>query len=670
MQEMTRVLCVWIPRFGLALYCREDPHLLLEPTALAEGEGESALLCEVSRKAAKAGVAIGMTAAQAGTLCAGLVVKVKSSHHEDNNSREIVQILQRIAPFVEVAAPGRYFIEASGFDKLYGGEQALAERVIAAIRDFDLSAQIGCAENAFVARVACEQTRAGTHQRVDSSRAREFLEPLPVKYLAVAEEIKEQLVALGLRTIGQVAAFPTNELTERFGAEGRLLAHLARGKDPKRFDPLKPEEDITERLTLDYPLFSTMAVSARVEKLLAAALDKLAMREMGASRMLLRLQFDNRTHKELELAVDRPTLSVRKFLRQLQGEWERLTFPAAVIELALTPLAIAPMETKQMELSSRQVHTAASALLQKTEMLFRVELRKSILPEESFELVAAVAGHNPVVANTTQSGARRPRPYGDAGQALVGLDRLSRSESPVREQRVSRSIFPRGSDGCTQGRAPQERDLRQTAPLRRNDRVGGHDTTHPVSCPPDFGHEPPLSRGELIPASGHNLVLADARPGSRPDATQSRVYPARAGSSTDRTLTRGSTKVEPTGIAGQALVGHDEINNHAVHENTRHLQDDLGNWLPSASLVGLRLVNPTQAIEVICERESLCAVIINRRRQVVCRQHGPWLICGRWWEEQISREYYEIEAAGGETYLIFRTGGETNWRWYLQGMFD
>ena len=121
------------------------------------------------------------------------------------------------------------------------------------------------------------------------------------------------------------------------------------------------------------------------------------------------------------------------------------------------------------------------------------------------------SGHNPVPANArpgsrpdaTKDGARHARagsstdralmrgstevePIENVGQALLGLDKLSRLESPVRRLRLSRSISAGGSDGGADIRGAR------TAPLRRNDRVGEHNTTHPVSCPPDVGHEPPL----------------------------------------------------------------------------------------------------------------------------------------------------------------------------------
>src|SRR5690606_34856386 len=97
-----RVVCALIPRFGLALYSKDDPHLLLDAAVLAEDDTDTALVLEVNGKAAKVGVTVGMTAAQAGMLCSGLVVKTKNPAREEQALQELLTRLQAIAPLIEV----------------------------------------------------------------------------------------------------------------------------------------------------------------------------------------------------------------------------------------------------------------------------------------------------------------------------------------------------------------------------------------------------------------------------------------------------------------------------------------------------------------------------------------------------------------------------------------
>ncbi len=385
-----RVLCVLIPRFGLSLQSREDPHLLLQPAVLTADNGDTALVLEVNGKAAKSGVATGMTAAQAGTLCTGLIVKKKDPAGEERALQKLLTLLQTIAPLIEVDAPGVFFVAAAGFDILYGGEQPLAERVIRAIREFGLTVQVGIGDNPFVARLAAELTRPFSFQSIPFGAARSFLEPLKIKHLPVGEEAQEQLLALGIRTIGQVAAFPANELVTRFGADGAMIAHLARGDDPRHFAPLPPEEDLGERVVFDNPYCDAPLVLHLAEQAIMPLFTRLAQRGLGCCRLAVRLSFANRSQQVLELAVDRPTLSWRKLRRQLLHQIESTQFHEAVVELAVAPLLTAPLRVKQLDLTAR---VSGAITTQRTfeqrvlrESLFRIGVRSAVVPEESYSL--------------------------------------------------------------------------------------------------------------------------------------------------------------------------------------------------------------------------------------------------------------------------------------------
>ncbi len=385
-----RVLCVLIPRFGLALQSREDPHLLLYPAVLTDNNSETALILEVNGKAAKSGVATGMTAAQAGTLCAGMIVKPKDTAGEEHATRELLTLLQTVAPLIEVDTRGVFFVAADGFDTLYGGEQSLAERVIRAIKDFGLTVQVGIGDNPFVARLAAELTRPFSFQAIPPGAARTFLEPLKIKQLPVSEETQEQLLALGIRTIGQVAAFPANELVARFGADGALIAHLARGDDPRHFVPLPPEEDLSERLVFDNPYDDSSLLLNLAEQAITPLFTRLAQRGLGCCRLAVRLSFANRSQQVFELAVDKPTLSWRKFRRQLLLQIESARFQEAVVEIAVAPLRTAPLHVKQLDLTARvSVATTAQRSFEQRvlrESLFRITVCPAILPEECFSL--------------------------------------------------------------------------------------------------------------------------------------------------------------------------------------------------------------------------------------------------------------------------------------------
>ncbi|MCB2201875.1 hypothetical protein KQH51_03670 [bacterium] len=89
------------------------------------------------------------------------------------------------------------------------------------------------------------------------------------------------------------------------------------------------------------------------------------------------------------------------------------------------------------------------------------------------------------------------------------------------------------------------------------------------------------------------------------------------------------------------------------------------------SPVGLRLLQPPQAVRMVCESERPARVTINRRTHGVIRVDGPWRLSGGWWDHAFERHYYEITLNNGGRYLVFarHDSGELA-QWFVQGMFD
>ena len=97
------------------------------------------------------------------------------------------------------------------------------------------------AQNKLVARAATLRQKDSLYQHkrgpfeVQKGEAAQFLAPLPIKYLWLADAaLLRQLYLLGIKTIGQLAAIPEEELKRSFGMAGLNLALWSRGHDNER----------------------------------------------------------------------------------------------------------------------------------------------------------------------------------------------------------------------------------------------------------------------------------------------------------------------------------------------------------------------------------------------------------------------------------------------------
>jgi DNA polymerase-4 len=154
-------------------------------------------------------------------------------------SREVMAILADFTPLLEPLSIDEAFLDVTGTERLHGDGAAVARtiksRVTTALR---LTASVGVAANKFVAKVASDLRKPDGLVVVAPGTEADFLAPLPVSRLwGVGRVTGAGLEAMGVSTIGQLAAVPVTYLETRFGESGRALHDLSLGRDDRAVEP-------------------------------------------------------------------------------------------------------------------------------------------------------------------------------------------------------------------------------------------------------------------------------------------------------------------------------------------------------------------------------------------------------------------------------------------------
>src|SRR5260370_101819 len=118
----------------------------------------------------------------------------------------------------------------------------IARALKAAIRErTQLTASVGVASSKMVAKVASDIRKPDGLVVVPPGTEAAFLAPLPVRRLwGVGPKMEEQLVRLGVHTIGDLAALDERRLTTRLGTHGHDLVFLAHALDDRPVHPTSP----------------------------------------------------------------------------------------------------------------------------------------------------------------------------------------------------------------------------------------------------------------------------------------------------------------------------------------------------------------------------------------------------------------------------------------------
>jgi protein ImuB len=155
---------------------------------------------------------------------------------------QVVTLVEEFCPQVEVLCPGTCAIGARGPARYFGGEEALARKIIEAVARRGFACQVGVADGLFAARLAARAPDAIVVVAPGETPA--FLAPHSVSSLE-NPELADLLPRLGITTLGEFAALSAAEAANRFGAQGALAHRLARGLDPRPLVPRPPSADLS-----------------------------------------------------------------------------------------------------------------------------------------------------------------------------------------------------------------------------------------------------------------------------------------------------------------------------------------------------------------------------------------------------------------------------------------
>jgi protein ImuB len=341
------IACLSIPGYELRAALRRRPSLMLEPVALAPPEGAEPLIGPVTAAAHQAGVRPGMRMGEALATCPKLVLVEPDPAGAEQAWDEIVRRLEDAGFAVESAQLGTAYFDTRGVERLYGGLEAALKRALAAVGSH-WDARVGAATRRFAALAAANVARPGQVLIVADERTEDFLAPLPLRLLGLDERRREELEALGVKRVGQLAGLPGAAVAERLGPDGRSAWGQARGGRRGRIRGRRPPAEVSE--ALEFP--EAVGNEFTLRRALATLIESALAREERADRFVRKVALSARL---VGGASWRRTLT----FRDPAGDAERIRIalapklndlPAPVLALRLDFVELSDETGRQLEL--------------------------------------------------------------------------------------------------------------------------------------------------------------------------------------------------------------------------------------------------------------------------------------------------------------------------------
>ena len=336
-----RTLCLFISHLPAQVEARDPATPPGAPAGVPLVIGglphERKAVYDASPSAIERGVKPGMALRHAYSLCPEARFLPADKERYALAFEEVLQVMDDFSPVVEGHEIGTAFLDASGLDRYYNGEDRLASQLLDRVRTGQqLIASIGMADSRFAARVAANLTGPGESTLVPCGNERDFLAPLPIDTLPCPEDIKRQLRLLGINSVGELADLGPRHMAARFATEGLLAYQLACGIDESPLVPRQKPARIERTVSFDPPVDTLDRLLEGMGEAMDVLSDRLKERWQLCRRMELHLRFDSGVSREEALAVKTPTCSKKTLLSLVRLRLERAKFDSAVAEATIS----------------------------------------------------------------------------------------------------------------------------------------------------------------------------------------------------------------------------------------------------------------------------------------------------------------------------------------------
>jgi DNA polymerase IV len=312
---MTRkILHLDLDAFFCAVEEQRDPGLRGQPFAVGGRPDQRGVVASCSYAARRFGVHSAMPMSQAVKLCPKLIIVPQNHKAYRAMSQRVMDCLYDLTPLVEQISIDEAFLDVT---ELSESGEAIARLVQNTINTkLALPCSIGVATNKLVAKIANNVGKASTQKDgppnailvVPPGEEAAFLAPLPVRELwGVGPKTAEQLAALDIKTIGDIAKWPPADLARRFGKNGADLSQRARGQDDRSIETERETKSVSSETTFTRDVITRETLRRTIHELSEGVGHRLRELGLRGSTVKIKLRWSNFATLTRQVTLSGPT---------------------------------------------------------------------------------------------------------------------------------------------------------------------------------------------------------------------------------------------------------------------------------------------------------------------------------------------------------------------------
>jgi DNA polymerase-4 len=312
------ILHVDMDSFFASVEVLDDPSLAGKPVIVG-GSGSRGVVAACTYEARMFGVHSAMASSVARRLCPDAVFLDGRFHRYVEESRRLHAVLESYTPLVEGISLDEAFLDVSGAVHLFGSGPTMGHAIREQVRDeLRLDCSVGVGRSKLMAKLASKAAKPRASRtgiapgqgvvEVPADGELAFLHPMPVRALwGIGPATEKRLLALGVTTVGELAAVPPESLERYLGlATGRHLSDLSRAIDDRPVVPDQEAKSIGHEETFSSDLWELEELQRRLQRMVDASATALRKADRAARTVIVKLRFGDFTQITRSHTLDGP----------------------------------------------------------------------------------------------------------------------------------------------------------------------------------------------------------------------------------------------------------------------------------------------------------------------------------------------------------------------------
>jgi DNA polymerase-4 len=347
--------------FFAAIEQQRHPELRGKPVVIG-GHGdptERGVVSTASYEARRFGIHSAMPLRTAYRICPDAIYLPVDFDTYAAISQRIKAILRTFSPVCEDSGLDEAFLDISHCDEP-------PERIAAAIKDrikteTGLSCSVGIGPNKLLVKLASDLEKPDGLTILTEGDIAEKVWPLPVrKLLGVGPKTEARLAALGVETIGALAATPLPALRQHFGeAHGRYLHEAAHGIDESPLITAWEPHSLGRQITFQHDIGGKRMIVKELKKLVETVVADAREEGYQARTVTVKIRFADFETLGRQVTLPRPSRALPTITRAARKCLEHLALVKKVRLIGVRLSGLVPVGRERRRKPSHVVAATA-----------------------------------------------------------------------------------------------------------------------------------------------------------------------------------------------------------------------------------------------------------------------------------------------------------------------